>query len=398
MVPELVVLVKSIGAALRSVVFFLVLTVIILYVFAVAFRQFTKDGPLGKEYFASVPQAMNSLLLDGMLPIYAPIVNIVASESLLYQPIMLVFILLASVTLMNMLIGVLVEVVRTVADREREAMAVIHVTNELREVMHDFLQSQETDRNSRLSKALTIEPVRSSAMQKKRQVLDFPDLTQDALVRFLSYPPVISLLRDCGVDAIAFLDSINFIFEELEQQGRSELPFVDFVQTVLNMRGTNPATVKDVKEQMRLMKMHNQEASRSTNALFVKTLQSFQNQMAMHLTELRKTIDSDFDEDEDEGVKFDGLGSFNLKELPGLTGRGKGREDFMEEDRDWSGLSSHLADADSPTNSSRQTSSATLHIPEASTQIGGFHNIGVDHPHLVRHQHKESFEEEEEDF
>ena len=48
------------------------------------------------------------------------------------------FILLASVTVMNMLVGVLVEVVRSVAEREREASTVVFITNELRGVMHQL--------------------------------------------------------------------------------------------------------------------------------------------------------------------------------------------------------------------------------------------------------------------
>merc|ERR1712228_137647 len=43
------------------------------------------------------------------------------------------------------------------------------------------------------------------------------------------------------------------IFEDLDKNGET-MNFETFVNVFLNMRGTNPATVKDVKEQMRTMK------------------------------------------------------------------------------------------------------------------------------------------------
>merc|ERR1719158_718181 len=81
---------------------------------------------------------MNYLLLEGMLPLYSPIVNTCTDVHPAYWPAIMVFILLASVTVMNMLIGVLVEVVRTVAATEKEGMTVIHVTHQLKQVMAQF--------------------------------------------------------------------------------------------------------------------------------------------------------------------------------------------------------------------------------------------------------------------
>merc|ERR1719478_658813 len=57
MVPELVVILRGIGAAIRSVGFFILLTAIIIYVFAVGFTQITKDNDAGERYFSSVPHA-----------------------------------------------------------------------------------------------------------------------------------------------------------------------------------------------------------------------------------------------------------------------------------------------------------------------------------------------------
>merc|ERR1712151_1357842 len=63
----------------------------------------------------------------------------------------------------------------------------------------------------------------------------------------------VTVAQDCGVDLIALGDTADVIFEDLDKNGET-MTFETFVNVFLNMRGTNPATVKDVKEQMRTMK------------------------------------------------------------------------------------------------------------------------------------------------
>jgi len=310
MVPELVVIVKSIGVAFRSVGFFLLLMVIILYVFAVFFRSVTKDTPIGKQYFDNVIISMNSLLLDGVLPLYARLIRDVSEANILFWPLMIIFILLASVTVMNMLVGVLVEVVRVVAEREREAMTVIHVTNELREVMHNFMQDQnegprDKGRPSVVGLIKIPSGMRSNGNRKSTDAqtnwrnAEIPDMSKENFELFLGSPPVVHLLRDCGVDAIGILDSMEMIFEEKVAEDQEGLSFIDFVEVVLNMRGTNPATVKDVKEQVRLLKAGTTENFRMSDKNFRDQLASFRKDMNVQLAELRKSIDSDAGSDEE---------------------------------------------------------------------------------------------------
>lgn len=312
MVPELVVILKSIGAAFRSVGFFLLLAVIIIYVYAVGFRQMTKGSDVGDQYFKSVPKAMNSLLLEGMLPLYAILVRDVSRANAVYWPLIMTFILLASVTVMNMLVGVLVEVVRTVAERERESMTVIHVTNELREVMANFIndkakapESVAHPRSSNLgasigkvlhrgeSESVAPRPTTRDRGASRTLIGDIPDMSKETFGEFLGASPVVALLQDCGVDALALLDSVDMIFEEKVKDGSRGLRFVDFVEVVLNMRGTNPATVKDVKEQMRLLKVATGESAARTNKIFESTLAKLRVDILMQLNELRRLVDSD---------------------------------------------------------------------------------------------------------
>merc|ERR1711920_957172 len=46
----------------------------------------------------------------------------------------------------------------------------------------------------------------------------------------------------------------NIVANFVSQVSKEGLSFADFVEVVLNMRGTNPATVKDVEKQMKVMK------------------------------------------------------------------------------------------------------------------------------------------------
>jgi hypothetical protein len=168
MVPELIVIIRGIGVAFRSVAFFILLTAIIIYVFAVAFTQVSKDSELGKEYFPTVPEAMNRLLLDGMLPLYSVMIKAVADENVLYVPVIMLYVLLASVTVMNMLIGVLVEVVRTVAATEKEGMTVTHVTQSLYKVMSAFQNGGDGAKMAKES---------SLTMKKKKTKIDMEQIS-----------------------------------------------------------------------------------------------------------------------------------------------------------------------------------------------------------------------------
>merc|ERR1712190_672808 len=107
-IPELIVLLKGIGVAARSVSAVFMLWLIIIYIFAVIFVQIA-EGDMKTGDFENVPTAMNTLLLDGILPDTSDIVNSGAQENPVFWPLIMSFVLLASLTLSYMLIGVLVQ-------------------------------------------------------------------------------------------------------------------------------------------------------------------------------------------------------------------------------------------------------------------------------------------------
>ncbi|CAE8609430.1 unnamed protein product [Polarella glacialis] len=111
--PELTIIVKGIGYAARSVAVFLILWIILIFVFAVVLRQLTAGSEIGDRYFESVPASMNTLFLEGIFPDTAHFVHDLHSGNKILWPFIVIFLLLASVTVMYMLVGVLVGVIHT---------------------------------------------------------------------------------------------------------------------------------------------------------------------------------------------------------------------------------------------------------------------------------------------
>jgi len=274
-VPELLILLKGVKAASRSVLVFFSLWLIIIYVYALIFRQLAQGET---AYFQTVPDAMNTLLLEGILPDYAKMVNAVATEHIVFWPLMVTFILLAVLTLMNMLVGVLVEVVGAIASTEKESMTVLSLATEMREVM----EHQGFDTESSISK------------QEFQKLLTEPEVTR--------------IVNGVGVDVLVLLDMCETIYEDLAKTGQLGLTFEAFVDLTLNMRGTNPAKVKDVKEQLRLIKAAVADATGSVIAKLNVDLHNLQREIREMREEARDKDENGDDGDEQE---YTGVVQFN---------------------------------------------------------------------------------------
>eukprot|EP00438_Fugacium_kawagutii_P017156 Skav211199 [mRNA] locus=scaffold2111:158587:162293:- [translate_table: standard] len=106
MVPELLIMVKAVASAARSVGFTLILLGICLYVYAIAFRAVLDGTDVGKTFFSSVPISMHSLAMHGtLLDNISAIMELLLLESPAGFTLMYIFIIMSAVTIMNMLIG-----------------------------------------------------------------------------------------------------------------------------------------------------------------------------------------------------------------------------------------------------------------------------------------------------
>jgi voltage-gated sodium channel len=218
--PELLILLKGIGVAMRSVFFTLILLVIVIYVFAIAFTQMAADTPLEEGTFPGVIGSMKTLLLVGALPDQADFVEELGEENLFMAFLGLVFILISTLTVLNMLVGVLCEVISVVSAVEKEQLTVQMVKSQLLGIMDN--EKFDKDGNKCISKS------------------EFEAL--------LLMPEGARIIEGVGVDVVGLVDFMDDIFKD-----GLELSFPDFMELILQLRSQNQATVRDIIELRKLI-------------------------------------------------------------------------------------------------------------------------------------------------
>jgi len=212
LMPELIILAKAMGTAFRSVFFTLCLLLLVVYVFAIAFRQLTNGTEVGGEYFAAVPSSMVNLFILGIFPDHFDWVFGVAGEdNFIWGCLLVLFIFFAEVTIMGMLAGVLVEVVSVTSEVEREKMTVAYVTGHFKNIL------PQVDNDGNL------------------------ELTREEFHEFCLNDAAVKVMVAVGVDVLGLVEFGDFIFGDLDT-----ITFENFMKLVLQLRGQNAATVKDV--------------------------------------------------------------------------------------------------------------------------------------------------------
>lgn len=219
--PELLILIKGMVAAMRSVAFTIGLLFIMLYVFGIAFVQLCDDTPC-EHMFPDVINTMHTLLVNAaLMDSLALLIEPLQEQNILLLLILYVFILLAALTVMNMLIGVICEVVSAVAATEREHLSLGFVKEKINELM---TQSGADENNDQM-------------------------ISKEEFLNLLQNQKAVSILQDVGVDVLGLVDFADTIFEpDLGQEEGEErlLDFASFMNVVLDLRGGNHATVKDI--------------------------------------------------------------------------------------------------------------------------------------------------------
>jgi len=129
----------------------------------------------------------------------------------------------ASLTLMNMLVGVLVDVVQAVASTEKEALKMSYVKERILFILRNTGLDMNNDGVISRAEFMTL----------------------------LTNPLASRTFLDVGVDPVNLVDAADFIFhgEELDENGDpldKELSFGDLMEVTLALRGSNTATVRDI--------------------------------------------------------------------------------------------------------------------------------------------------------
>jgi len=165
---------------------------------------------------------------------------------------LVVFILISSITVMNLLVGVLVDVIGVVSSVEKEELTVNWVKQTLKEIMS--ATGFDKDGDNLVSKE------------------EF-----DAL---LMNPRAARMVQELDVDVVGLVDFSDYIFQE----GAAPLTFGEFMEVVLSFRGTNNATVKDIVDLRKfvLLQLHEQKLA------ITQLVRAIQNQVREHFDELEK--------------------------------------------------------------------------------------------------------------
>lgn len=218
-------MVKGMITAMSAVSYALGFLVVITYVFAIALTQLAGDTEFGGTYFPCVSLSMYSLIVHALyLDDGAPFADEVKAESTECFGICVVYVGVASMTIMNLLVGILVEVVASVAQEERERL-----TAEKVDLTFDgILGKYDSDQNGEIS-----------WVEFQQVVQREDDLFLKALHKF-------------DVDPEVLLEVAQSVFSEKEVA----LTLDEFKDLILDLRGNKQVSIKDV---MMVSKMANRK-------------------------------------------------------------------------------------------------------------------------------------------
>merc|ERR1719512_505541 len=155
---------------------------------------------------------MAYFLLEGLLPDFAPPVRLVGEGDFFLAILFCIYIIIGSITVMNMLTGMLVQVVSGIAEVEKEEMNLAWVKVEIERVM------KETDVNCD------------------------GGLSKSEVAKLLIEPESCRVMQEVGVDVIQLVEVAEFhIFKE-----RDEINFNEFLDLVLQLRQAKAVCLRDI--------------------------------------------------------------------------------------------------------------------------------------------------------
>merc|ERR1719171_3315041 len=258
--PELMIIVLGMRAAVRSVISTLLLIGLNLYIFAIAFRISIGGDPdpkaqwfdgwsesleefeertTGVYRFRSIEDSVWTLMCAGtLLDDATSVINDVKDYSFTMVCLFMVYVLITNFTLLSMLVGVLCEVVANVADQNKEEIIITFVKSTLEEVLRAIDQNNDGT------------------------------ISEQEFMELLSKPEVEDALSQVGVQADNLAGLKDFFFHSDSQiEEEIQLSWTNFLETVLSLRSTNRATVYDITQSRHLVKRYFLETREQINRL-----------------------------------------------------------------------------------------------------------------------------------
>mmetsp|Transcript_69266 Transcript_69266/g.150761 ORF Transcript_69266/g.150761 Transcript_69266/m.150761 type:complete len:564 (+) Transcript_69266:124-1815(+) len=251
--PELMMIVKGITAATKAVFWTAILLVIITYTWAILFTNEYHQGNFeddeveegsAEELFGSMGKSMLTLLVMGTIldDVTACTDTIRASGNYMMLLCFIVYILLNSFTMMNMLVGILVEVVGSTAEGEKNRM----LEENVRESIRTIFGKMDQDGSGVISRNEFLKNARHRTVMKALEELNIKDK------EFETY---VEIMFEEGKDdeGIAFDKLLNTILRLRPGTAVSALDFAAFKQLVTNSHGVMKERVVKVEMLLRLL-------------------------------------------------------------------------------------------------------------------------------------------------
>lgn len=136
--PEILLMLKSIFAAMRAVICTLFLLVALLYIFAIIFKARCEDTAI-KDMFPGIASSMWMLLLNGaFMDDLGGVIPPIYEEDWVLAVLFVLFVFLSNLTVLNMLIGVICEVANEVSQQEQQMSSAKLLKNDLNEFLVCF--------------------------------------------------------------------------------------------------------------------------------------------------------------------------------------------------------------------------------------------------------------------
>jgi hypothetical protein len=202
-IPQLNILCKAMSLAMASVGATLVLLSVGIYVFSIFFVQTMAGTEEGRAQFATVPLGMHTLLVNGILAEHRELVNDLSGNAVHYIAI-LIYMFIVAMTMTDMLIGVISEIINSVAEVEKEAM----LKENVHAMLHNIRASVDCDHSNSISKK------------------EFAGM--------LDNDAVMDLVRHLDVDLVSLVNCASLIFD-LDSEEK-ELSFEEFLEVLLGFR------------------------------------------------------------------------------------------------------------------------------------------------------------------
>jgi len=232
--PEVLTLIKGITRATRSVFYTLFMLLVLLFVFAIIFKSEAHEADNLQELFPSIITAVLTLLLKGVLMDGATLTFFaILEDSWILAILFIVFIFLSAFVVLNMLIGILCDVVCQVSQIEKDDAAV----NYLRSTLLDLLDCYDKNGDKQLGK--------------------------EEFELIMGNPEMHHILEHFDVDVTGLVSMKDILFERVEletdfkpfpgdprrssfKKTDRSLSFTEFIKAILRLRGANAATVMDM--------------------------------------------------------------------------------------------------------------------------------------------------------